>query len=120
MNIVNIIDYVAYIRNTLFLDFTYAPYPEFSVFNDKSYRFMETSLPQRLIMLKNYVSIYTLCSACEAERMLETLSFQKLNFPIDFYSLHITSYLIFQMSFKYCSFLCDLNPIWSKTKPTTA
>ena len=41
--------------------------------------------PNRLTTFINYVSIYTLCTACEIKRMLETLSFQKLSFPIDFY-----------------------------------
>ena len=33
MNIVNMIDYVAYICNNLFLNFSYTPYPKLSLFS---------------------------------------------------------------------------------------
>ena len=85
VNIVNIIDYVAYICNTFFLNLSYSPYPEFSLFSMIKDIDSQKQFCPRLNMLIGYVSIYTLCTTCKAERMLETPSFQKLNFLIDFY-----------------------------------
>ena len=65
-NILNMMSCVAYICNTFFLHFGYAPYPESSLIsmtNDISS--WEQFCPKRFNMLKNYVSIYAICTACE-------------------------------------------------------
>ena len=89
MNIVNMINYILYICNNFFLHFSYTPYPKLSLTTMITMANHMASWkpfhPKRFIMLINYASLYALCTACTAKRLLDTLSFQKLSFPIDFF-----------------------------------
>ena len=83
------INYVAYICNSFFLHFSYAPYPKLSLItvitmtNDIPSHGSSSTL-KRFNMFIYYFSLYALCTACTVKRPLETLSFQKLSSLIDF------------------------------------